>query len=92
MRKRVWVTLGLTLVLTGLFATRGIGADVAMMTKEKLKPMLGDPNVIIVDIRQDHHLKTSDRKIKGAVRETMLTVKDWAPKYAKEKTLILYCA
>ena len=94
MEKRYrWIILVAVLVLGGLYQTTAVAEQTSpLITKEKLKSMLGDPNVIIVDIRQDKHYKPSDSKIKGAVRESMFKIKDWVPKYSKEKTMVLYCA
>ena len=73
-------------------------ADVPRITKEQLKSMLGDPNVIIIDVRIARHWKESDSKIKGAVREDpgaqapKITEADtWMAKYQKDKTLVFYC-
>jgi rhodanese-related sulfurtransferase len=66
--------------------------DTPRMTKEELKAMLGNPNLIIVDVRQRIDWADSDLKIKGAVREDPLAVDSWANKYPKDKTLVLYCA
>jgi rhodanese-related sulfurtransferase len=48
---------------------------------------------VIIDVRTDWSWKETDKKIKGAVREDSLAeVKTWAPKYPKEKRIVLYCA
>jgi rhodanese-related sulfurtransferase len=67
-------------------------ADVERMTIEELKSMLGNPNVIIVDVRQPEDFNDSDTKIQGAVREDPSSVSTWMSKYPKDKTLIFYCA
>jgi len=66
--------------------------DVPRMTKEELKAMFDNPNLIIIDVRYDPHWKESNLKIKGAVREDYNDVKSWANKYAKNKLIVLYCA
>ncbi len=93
MRKRYrWIVLVAVLVLAGLCETTLATEQTAtLITKEKLKSMLGDPNVIIVDLRKSKDYNDSDLKIKGAVRESILKTKDWAPKYPKTKTMVLYC-
>ncbi len=60
------------------------------VTPEQLKAMLGDPNVVIMDVRLGPDWTDSDSKIKGAVREDPLDVKSWMNKYAKDKTLVFY--
>lgn len=91
------------LVMIGLGAalfieTAAAAADAPRITKEQLKTMLGDPNVIVIDVRIDRHWKESDSKIKGAVREDpgaqapKITQADpWMAKYPKDKTIVFYC-
>ena len=67
-------------------------AGVPLITPEELKAKLGSPDLTILDVRREAHWNTSDRKIVGAVREDPEAVESWAGKYAKEKTLVLYCA
>jgi rhodanese-related sulfurtransferase len=62
------------------------------MTIEELKGMLGNPDLVIVDVRRDGDWKSSKVKIKGAVREDQEKVEAWMSKYAKDKTLVFYCA
>jgi 3-mercaptopyruvate sulfurtransferase SseA len=66
--------------------------DVPRMTKEELKTMLGNPDLVIIDVRQRMDWTDSDLKIKGAVREDPGAVESWANKYPKDKTLVFYCA
>jgi hypothetical protein len=67
-------------------------AGVPLITAEELKAKLGEHNLTILDVRRAAHWNASDRKIVGAVREDPEAVESWAGKYAKEKTLVLYCA
>ena len=60
--------------------------------KEELKSMLGDPNLVIIDVRLPSHWDEDKLKIVGAVREEIRPVKYWMDKYPKEKTLVFYCA
>jgi len=39
------------------------------MTKEELKPLLGHPEVILIDVREPDDWNKSKEKIQGAVRE-----------------------
>lgn len=76
-----------------VLVTAGIAAaGTPKITAEELKAQLGDPDLIIVDVRRAGHWKASDQKIAGAVREDPRDVEGWAGKYAKDKTLVLYCA
>jgi rhodanese-related sulfurtransferase len=66
--------------------------DVPRITKDELKPMLGNPDLIIIDVRIESSWNESDAKIKGAVREQPIHIESWANKYPKDKTLVLYCS
>jgi len=86
------------LIASLIFLTVGInlasaGEEVARMTKEELKEMLGKPDVIIIDVRANLDWQESDQKILGAVREEPdKGAKSWAEKYPKDKAIVLYCA
>jgi rhodanese-related sulfurtransferase len=87
------VTLAAMMMASMVFWAGTAGAaDVALITKEELKSMLGNPDVIVVDVRQPSHYDESGTKIKGAVREAPSGVTTWMKKYAKDKTLVFYCA
>ena len=62
------------------------------MTKEELKVRLGDPEVVVVDVRAGGSWTDSATKIKGAVREDPKAVQSWFQKYPKDKTLVFYCS
>jgi len=66
--------------------------QVPWMTKEELKVRLGSPEGIILDVRKKPDWDTSSRKIQGAIHEDYEGVKEWAGKYPRDKTLVLYCA
>jgi len=66
--------------------------DVPRIEKDTLKGWLGDPNVLVIDVRADYDWKASDKKIKGAVRQDPKEVKGWASSLSKEKKIVLYCA
>jgi rhodanese-related sulfurtransferase len=66
--------------------------EVKRATIEELKGMLGNPDLVIVDVRRDGDWKSSKVKIKGAVREDQEKVETWMGKYPKDKTLVFYCA
>jgi len=62
------------------------------MTKEALKGLLGNPEVVIVDARIDRDWDASEFKIKGAVRGNPLGFLHWVSRYPKDTMLVLYCA
>ncbi len=90
--------IGLMVVLImGVSAAVATAAGIAeagapLMTAQELKAKLGSPDLTILDVRREAHWSASDRKIVGAVREDPDAVQSWAGKYAKDKTLVLYCA
>jgi len=79
-------------LVTILFAMTTMAAEVPKMTKEELKGMLGNQDVIIVDVRIGTDWNASEIKIKGAVREDPTKVTEWIEKYPKDKTFVFYCA
>ena len=66
--------------------------NVPRMTKEELKPLIGDPNVIVIDVRSMGDWQKDTLMIKGAVREDPVDVASWMDKYPKDKTIVFYCA
>ena len=89
---RVWL-LAVMAILVGMVAT-GMGerGDAPRMGKEELKARLGEPGLVVIDVRRDQDWDGSARKIAGAVREDPGALEKWAEKYPKEQTLVLYCA
>lgn len=65
--------------------------DVPRMTVDELKSRLNDHSLIVIDVRTPGSWKASTAKIKGALREVAEKTDEWAPKYDKEKTIVLYC-
>ena len=64
--------------------------NVGLMTKEELKSRLGNPDVIVLDVRKGTDWRASEFKIKGAVRMEPKNISK--VRYPKDKTLVLYCA
>jgi hypothetical protein len=77
-----------------------VPADVALaappqadpITKEELRPLLGRPDVVLIDMRFGHDWNDATLKIKGAVREDPMKPGQWLDKYPKDKMIIFYCA
>ena len=90
MVKRLVPAVLLTLMVFGYGVSRA--ADAPMMTTAQLSSLLGNPDLVILDVRTPYDWKKSDTKIKGAVREDPMKFGAWIDKYPKEKTLVLYCA
>jgi rhodanese-related sulfurtransferase len=58
---------------------------------EKLNSMPAD-QVTILDVRSKGSWERSDEKIKGAIRENPYDVENWANKYSKDSSIVLYCS
>lgn len=67
-------------------------ATVQTMTTEELRAKLGSSDVVIVDVRLGKDWKASESKIKGAIRAEKEEIENLASTYAKDKTLVFYCA
>ena len=86
-----------TLTLLCLLSSPGFFSDGSMasedtpiMTKEELKNILGNIDVIVIDVRYHTHWDMSDFKIKGAFREELMYVNSWIANYPKKSTIVLY--
>ncbi len=66
--------------------------EVPRISKQELRAMLDNPDLIILDVRTAGSWEESKLKIQGAVREDPKDTKSWAEKYSKDRTIVLYCA
>lgn len=84
----------LILVLTLLLGmtTMAVAADVQLMTKEELKPLLGTAGLAVLDVRTGRDWSSSEFKIKGAVRAVSSKFDSWSKSYPNDTRLVLYCA
>ena len=82
----------LTLFVLSMGLSPSAAANVSIVTKEELKAQLDSSDVIILDARTGGDWKSSEFKIKGAMRAKPNNFNEWAEVYPKNKTLILYCA
>lgn len=82
------------LLLLMLLASPSLSAaaDASTITKEELKGQLGNPDIMILDVRTGKDWKSSEFKIKGAVRANPNEFDKWAETYPKDKKFVLYCA
>jgi len=94
----IWIRLCLIIAVLGslfLGYSRVSASEIKVLriTKEEVKSMLGDPDVIILDVRAAQNWSESEWKIKGAIREDRKgEASAWMDKYPKDKTFVLYCA
>ena len=83
--------LGVTDVSAAVKKSKSIPyPDIPQITKEELKERLGDPDVIVLDVRPEQQWKQAKRILPGAVHEDCTDVESWINKYPKDKTLVLY--
>lgn len=66
--------------------------DVPRITVEELRDMLDKPGLAILDARIVKDWRKTDSKIKSAVRIDPHDVSSWAPNYAKDQKIVVYCA
>jgi len=66
--------------------------EVPRISIERTKQMLGDADVVVIDVRTAKTWWRSPYKITNATREEPGSVEQWAEKYPKDKTLIFYCS
>ncbi len=95
-KKHIWITAVLLVGLWGYCPASVPAANdppnVSEISVQQLKNMLGKPDTVIIDVRTTRSWWRSEKKIPTAVRENPAKVDHWAPKYAKNRTLIFYCA
>ncbi len=91
-RTLTMLKVSLSLALMAVLTINAAAATVQKMTKEELRAMLDNPDVIVLDVRVGRDWKASEYKIEGAVRVDHSEVKSWASGYGKDKTLVIYCA
>ena len=80
------------LVLVAVLSVNAVAGNAPRISKEEVKSMLGNKDLIIVDVRTGKDWKASEYKIKGAVRVDPREVESWASKYSENQTFVFYCA
>jgi hypothetical protein len=95
MRKALFVLVIVLLsgfVQSALCAAAASGPEsVPRMSIEALKAQLGNPDVVVIDVRSTHDWDESGIMIKGAIREDPRQLDSWIKKYPQNKTIVLYC-
>jgi rhodanese-related sulfurtransferase len=90
-KMRFFAALGVSWALV-LMGSLSFAGEATRITQEEVKAMLGSPDLILIDIRTGRDWDASEMKIKGAFREDPRKSAEWADKYDKGKTIVLYCA
>jgi len=84
--------LSIALTLLAAFSFSAVAGGAPRITKEELKSMLADAELVIVDVRRTKDWNASEYKIKDAVRvdPDPRKVDSWASRYPKDKTIVVY--
>lgn len=90
-RHKIAFYLLLLISLSAGLSVIASASEVPKISKEELKAMLNNPDLVIIDVRRERDWKSSSLKIRGAVWEDFLEVETWAQKYPKNKIIALYC-
>jgi rhodanese-related sulfurtransferase len=79
-----------TLCLTVLPVQAAAKNQAPRITKEELRPMLGAPDLVVIDVRTERQWEQSEIKIPGAVHEPPFESKQWGSKYDPDTTVVTY--
>ncbi len=90
-KNSVSLAIAVAVVLLAPFATV-YGKDVSLITKEELRKIMTNEDVVILDVRKGRDWSSSEFKIQGAVRVDPKAVAQWQENYSKDKKFVLYCA
>lgn len=71
-------------------ATPALTQEAKTMSVDELKGMLGNTDVMVIDVRSATDWDSSNLKIKGAVREDPEKAETWMSKFPKDKILVFY--
>lgn len=95
--KKTTFLAALVIAAVGFFGDPAFAQTKAMLDSvqkisiDGLKAQLGNPDLVIIDVRTAHDWEESKTKIKGAIREDFDKPNSWVDKYPKEKTIVFYC-
>lgn len=90
---RTIVTLLILGGVVGFAATpASASGDVGIMNKDALKALLGNDDVVILDVRTGRDWSSSEFKIQGAQRVNAKKIDTWSASLSKDKKLVFYCA
>ena len=92
MKKKLLLGCVVIFLGMGMFVSLILSADVPRMAQDELKALLGNSDLILLDVRSGSDWKDSDLKIQGAIREEPREINSWAKNYSREKIIVLYCA
>ena len=64
--------------------------DIPFISIEELKDKLGEPSVVILDVRIPKHIDASRFKVKGAIWVNPNEIDQWVHSFPKDSTYVLY--
>jgi rhodanese-related sulfurtransferase len=67
-------------------------SDTPRISKEKLKTMLNDPRLIIIDTRVKQQWDKSEYKLPKALHQNPWEADEWAKDFPRDRTVVSYCA
>jgi hypothetical protein len=96
-RNRPSIFSGLAAFIAGVFFLCAVSPaleadDVPRMSKDELKTLLDNPDVVILDARDSPEWNKSENKIKGAHRLDESNIERVETMYPKEKIIVVYCS
>jgi hypothetical protein len=91
-KTKLWAMVIMVSLMLAFSWACSSAAEAPRVDKETVKGWLGNPQVIIVDVRAGNDWQDSKTKIKGAVRQDPKAVQTWAASLPKDKKIVLYCA
>ena len=65
-------------------------SEISIISTNQLNLILGNPEIIVIDVRASKDWQSSSVKIKGAVRGAPKNFESWAYDFSKDKVLVLY--
>jgi rhodanese-related sulfurtransferase len=92
MRKGLLLALVGALLLLPLGTALAAKQEVQSVNPATLKGMLGDPQLMVIDVRTPSAFADSKTMIKGAVRQDPGKVPTWGKTLPKDKKIVVYCS
>ncbi|MCI5224094.1 MAG: hypothetical protein D3924_15840 [Candidatus Electrothrix sp. AR4] len=87
--KKILFLVTMLLFVSSLTA---VADEVPRMSKKDLKAQLDSDEIVIMDARSGKDWKSSEFKIKGAIRTHLDNIDEWIDTIPKDKKLVVYCA
>jgi len=77
--------------LLGCTAARSADNEVRRISIDDLRARLGQPGLVVIDVRGSFHWERSQVKIPGAVLQDPVHL-EWTEDLPRDKTIVLYCS